>query len=47
MTTFIWTVFAVIAMIAIFAVCTLIVTVGIRWIDNVLARRRGVPSGPQ
>ena len=40
MATFIWTLFAITAMIAIFAVCAVIVTLGTRLLEGVVARRR-------
>ena len=40
MATIVWTVFAVGAMVAIFATCALIVTVGVRMLENALAKRR-------
>ena len=40
MTTLLWLVFAVAAMVAIFVTCALIVTAGIRLLERRLARRR-------
>ena len=40
MATIIWTIFAVATMIAIFASCVVVVAVGVRWLEGVLAKRR-------
>lgn len=40
MATFIWTIFAIAAQIAIFAACVVVVAVGVRLLEGVLARRR-------
>ncbi len=40
MATVVWTVFAVGIMIAIFAICVVIVAAGTRFLENALAKRR-------
>jgi len=40
MSTAVWTVFAVAAMVGIFAGCVVVVTAGVRVLENALARRR-------
>ena len=40
MATIIWTLFAVAVMIGIFASCVIVVAVGVRWIENALAKHR-------
>jgi len=40
MATVIWTLFAVTTMIAIFASCVVVVAVGVRWLERVVAKRR-------
>ena len=40
MATIIWTVFAVLAMVAIFVTCVVIVTVGTRLLEGMVAKRR-------
>jgi hypothetical protein len=40
MAAIIWTIFAVAMMIAIFASCVVVVAVGVRWLEGVLAKRR-------
>ena len=40
MATFIWTLFAITAMIGIFAVCVVIVAIGTRMLEGALARHR-------
>ncbi len=37
----IWTVLAVGALAVLFAVCVFVVTLGLRWMERALARRRG------
>ncbi len=37
----IWTVLATGALVGMFAACVIVVTVGVRWLEGVLARRRG------
>ncbi len=41
----IWTVLAVGAMAGIFAVCVFFVTVGVRWLEGVMAKRGGKQAG--
>ena len=36
----VWMIFAVASMIAIFAACTLVVAVGIRWLEGAIAKHR-------
>jgi hypothetical protein len=45
MATAVWTVLAIGAMAGMFAACILAVTVGVRLLENMLARRRQNPSG--
>jgi hypothetical protein len=45
METAIWTVLAVGAMVGIFAACVLVVTVGVRWLEDLRARRTGGHPG--
>jgi heme exporter protein D len=40
MSTFIWTTFAVAAMVGIFAACVIVVAVGVRILEGALAKRR-------
>ncbi len=40
MATAVWTVFAVGAMVGIFAACVVAVVIGVRWLENALARHR-------
>jgi hypothetical protein len=40
MSTAVWTVFAVAAMVAIFAGCVIVVAAGVRGLERVLAKRR-------
>jgi hypothetical protein len=40
MSTAVWTVFAVAAMVGLFAGCVLVVVVGVRMLENVLEKRR-------
>ena len=41
MSTAVWTAFAVVAMVGMFAGCVIVVTAGVRALENALARRRG------
>ena len=44
MATVVWTGFAIAAMAGMFAACVVAVVVGVRVLENALAKRRGKPS---
>ena len=44
MATVIWTTFAAAAMVGIFAVCVLVVVIGVRWFERAAARRGGATA---
>ena len=44
MSTAVWTVFAVGAMVGIFVSCVVVVTAGVRVLENALAKRRQKPT---